>query len=829
MANQSQTLYLQDTIQLADTLVIKYEAAARAMNTYYLEYHKVDFSDEPLSKWPYYRNLAGQYVTGYDTTMRVISLDTLEEIDFTYENLQVHRATAAAYTIGSEYYRALVRRYVNQELLIQGIINPTPIAKSTAAPNFTILNWDSRYVEPQETNLLAELQIRIDAFALRWYQPRWEISQSLYAGGFWVQLTFAIIQDILNIRLANCGTRFVHSYHIWGYLGSFMRLDRWQAYLTQAQAMWLYRNIAVIVNNAGKTGTFDSLVENLLTARGIPLTKHEVWHDTSGIPDSVFPVAQMAKIPLNNFANTQDGTVAMTTIDDVLERELPLARDNRIFIDNVRKVLPVRARSSYVNQLPTKVLESQMVDRTENVPLKLSATVYNSWVWMTMHDRYVAEITITDPGTGAVLGLSPKDAIILWVYCSSKEYGITLTDIPPIMVHNVMRPMMPSYEELRSVVPDEYISREDILVAIDAYAAPGRIISREAFKQYCHAAYSATFKYRQLVAFCEDPRRRGYMEGMCNRFYLNERVSLVDTPTTYEAWFASRNIDFSAISDERLAEFGEDLYVNATGTDLKDVTAVKEIQAASIGIMTQLSSYSVQYIREINEGPFETANNIAPRFGTRGESGAERWRVPYDIRFETAGEKDRLAEFIDVGRVFNSDSIGIVEHDRMAWGRPLQFKQRGGDREHVRILVPAVSFSAYLGPGIDELCDVHFLGGIMPLAFIDPSIVPVLDTHYQAGIPLVQFDPIEIPDTTGQILREDGTPIVLESGFIMLLETMDEPQPPFDRAIIMESGTVIVWEDGRTMQLEDPAVEAMVSESGVVLLWEDGRTMQLEV
>lgn len=738
MANQQQTLYVRDIIQLADTLVIKFRAEALAMNKYYLEYHGLDFSDEPEATWPYYRNLAGQYIQGYNKLMRVTSLDSREEIDFTYENLQVHRATAQAYTIGSDYYRALLRKYPEQEPLVRGIINPVPIAKAVAAKDFEILAWDANYVEAQETNLIPLVQERLYQFVLRWWQARLTITQNLYAGGFWGLLTLENVRSIQNIRLGNCGTRFVHTYHVWGYLGSYMRLDRWRDYLTVQQTMWLYRNIAVLANNAGKTGTFEALIENILTTRGIPLTKHEIWHDVTAIPGDIYPTAEIAKVPLNRYATDNEGVVR-TTIRDVLTRELPMAKDNEVYYGTQLYNVPLLARSSYVNELPTKVLESKMVDRTENVPFKLSATVFNHWLWLVAHDRYTAEITVTEPTSGAIISLTPKDAAILWIYCCSREYGIELRDIPPVMVHNVMRPMMPSYEELRASAPETFINRGDIVVTLDHYVAPGKLISREAFQKYCHDVYSAAQAFRQMTAFCEDPRRRGYMENLCNRYFLRERVSLVSTPTTFQAWMSLRNLDFSTLNDARIAEFGEDLYAAATGTDLKDVTSMREIQAASIGIMTQLSSYSVQYIKEINSGPFETPNNVAIRFGVNAEADHEQWRVPFKQRFQKLGEREHVGVDVSMNLPLATNVKGIVEHDHVQFGKPVDFTVKHSAREHVRILIPQAKFTAYLGPSIGDLADRHVLNGIAFTEFSDPSIVSNSDSHVVTDKTFITF------------------------------------------------------------------------------------------
>lgn len=721
MAKQSQAQYLRDILQLTDSLVIKYHEAAIAVNKAYLDYHGVDYSESPLKDWPYYRNMAGQYVTGYDVPMTVLSLDTFEDIDFTYENLQIHTATRDAYTIGSTPYRELLARYPAQDGLIRGIINPTDISLSTQAPNFSILNFDKRMVESNETNLISSLQQRIDAFVLTRHRPRWGITQNLYGGAFWVNLMFAIAQDIQALRLRNCGTRFVHSYHVWGYLGSYLRLDRWQDYLTLAQSHWLYRNIAVLVNNAGKSGTFDALLKNILTDRTIPLTRHEIWHDVSKLPDDIYATAEIAKIPLNDYAVSPDGIIK-TSIAEVLGDEQPLARDNNLYYRRLLYALPQAARSSYVNQLPTKVLESKMIDRTENVPIKFSATVFNQWLYLAMQGRYTAEVTITNPVNGDTLTLTQIEAVQLWAWCVSVEYGAELKTFPAVMVHNVMRPMLPSYDDMRASVPEAYISREDILIALDWYVAPGRIISRQAFQQYCHNVFDATTFYRQRVAFCEDPRRRGYMEGLCNKFYLRTRQSLGGVTESYAAWFNGRNLDFSSLTRARIAEFGEDLYANATGTDLKDVTSLKEIQAAMIGIMTTLSSYSVHYLKNINAGPFETPNNVAARFGVRGEAERTKERWEHGIRYRNLGERESERMNLGVAVGISASQVGIQDHDFCSGPHVVNFSVKGAARTHVRLIIPRAKFSVIAGPSISDLTDRANFDGPVMVEFTDPSI-----------------------------------------------------------------------------------------------------------
>jgi hypothetical protein len=94
-------IYLDMTLLLAKTLIIKSEDAATLMNTGIMEQYGASYVDNnnPYS-WKYYLNLAGEYHS-LDSAMVVTSLDTLETIGFTKENLSSHTATAIAYQYGS--------------------------------------------------------------------------------------------------------------------------------------------------------------------------------------------------------------------------------------------------------------------------------------------------------------------------------------------------------------------------------------------------------------------------------------------------------------------------------------------------------------------------------------------------------------------------------------------------------------------------------------------------------------------------------------------------------------------------------------------------------
>jgi hypothetical protein len=201
LVNNSYTeRYLEDCILFTKTVVIKLAEAAALMNEgVAASYGKDAVDDYDPTSWKYYLNISGRYHFS-DTPMTVISIDTLEEIDFTRENLAIHTATASAYAYGTRQHYSLIDRYPDQKLLINGILTPADMAHAIAAPTGSILAYRKDLVESNEATLLTDLEAWIQAQIFRWYNVQFLMSDNLYATAFMAQLHKFILPKLLNHR-----------------------------------------------------------------------------------------------------------------------------------------------------------------------------------------------------------------------------------------------------------------------------------------------------------------------------------------------------------------------------------------------------------------------------------------------------------------------------------------------------------------------------------------------------------------------------------------------------------------------------------------------------
>ncbi|MFL9998868.1 hypothetical protein PQR34_46805 [Paraburkholderia sediminicola] len=614
-ASNYHLVYVGKVIDLAATIVIKSVDAAEAMNNYVRVFYgdaAVDQSDP--GSWHYYKNLAGEYHF-IDTPMYVVSMDTLETIAFTTENLAIHRATARAYQYGTRQYQELLTQYPRQEMLIRGILYPVDKAYAIAGTtaDATILGgYPPELVELNEYSFISRLQTWINRFRLRWFNRAYTVTDNLYLSSH-LGIMYAMLPcAIISLRKQICKTNEAHSFHVRQYLVSHGALDGYFDQLTTRQALLLYRNMLYLERNPGQRAIFSWLTDTLLTQRAIPLAEYTMRHDVSAMPTQLYPELFFKRHELN-LGYSYD-TLDRITLDQMLDKEQPTARDNAKYQADAAPDIQERMVNSASNVLQTKALESAMVDYSDASPYTLDLTLMSHWLWLAYRGLYTTVLNVENPRTGERIAIPVRDAYALMMFAFCKSIGITLDGIPPFFAMHVQRMPQPSPADLMSVVD---LADVDVRVARWLLRYPPLIpvlISSEAFYNRCQDIWRAKNIQNSIVALQERQRVRGYVDNMMNRCYADAMCDLFPGEN-YTAWFAARNLDVSAFT---LEDFGA-LYLSltraATGLDLLTTNSLASLQKAMIGLLGQLSSYSVQFMSYINTGAIVPVGYPVTRFG----------------------------------------------------------------------------------------------------------------------------------------------------------------------------------------------------------------------
>lgn len=605
-------VYRDDTIKLVRSVVVKFQPIALQMN-YWLTKdlgYLVD-EDDPYT-WKYYMNMNGEYHPT-DEMMYVRSADTLETIEFTKENLVYHRATVREYVPGSQMYESLARQYPDQVALINGILYPIDIDRAIEAQDGELLYYDPKYVEAHEDNFIFELRDWIEVFIIRWYNSNFALTDEMYLPTFWGQLFSYMVLAIMNIRLRAAKTNHAHSYHIREYLASHGHLDVYLPYLATRQRLWLYRNINFIRLNAGKADTFKRLVDNILTPRGIPLIRYTLEQNSKNMLDIHRAEVELQKHDIN-MITVQEG-LDKISVADLLEREETLARDNYQVKAESESWITDKMSMSQFSWLPTRVLDSEVIDRSNSSVRTLMSCLLNEWLHLASSDKYRAYITLNNPRTGEAMVMSVKDAYITMIYSWMKSRDQLSEFIPKCVAYEVLLDRLPTYDKLRWMSPKNIIPNKIITAIQDLFEPMGNYISTESFYMATTQMHKNYLAQWDLYSFQENMIGRGYCEQVVKMHYMNRMCTLVEGNVVWDDYFKSLGFDISDLSNTELEQLCVDAVNIATGSNLVRVITLGEIQKELLNMMEQLSSYPLQFLRNVAFTDFHVLGMVMPRIG----------------------------------------------------------------------------------------------------------------------------------------------------------------------------------------------------------------------
>lgn len=620
MSKSQYSLYIKDTFNLTRSLVIKNRITAIAINNELIARGIAVAADE--TTWKYYLNLSGiPHVS--DVPMTVTSIDTLETIEFNLYNLSQHRATAVEFNTKGAQYRELVNRYPEQTILIEGVINPVSQETVHSSPDWTIIHYDRGLVEEQETDLITKLQTWIYSIANRWLNTDYTLIEDLYAGSFIAVLFTQIPGSILDIRFGNCKTGRAHTFHIWSYLDNYHELAAFRNALSIQQALWLYRNIDTISAESYTAETFATLVDVLLTARGIPLYGYHLQHDPTLNPDS--PVIELYRRPINytgkeGFADATREASTILTDGKVLAN----ANEDMLISEVVRTENAMR--ESPANRKPTKVVETDIRDTTNIDGVDLGNLLLMQWLDLADDTRlsqsaaeegvstmrYAARISVTDPVTDTNIRLDARDAWTLTLWLLATAQGKVLTTMPQVHDYVAIKRTIPTVTELRRFTKHNDVS-DELLAHISNFPVPGVMVSAITFRQY-------VIDLRAFII--EQKFHIGNQENLNDHIALTLAVNFLYEPRsyqfdviTYNDWFTQRGMNFTSLSATDANIMALDIISKFTGdTGAKKLTTF-QVQKAMLEIVKRLANYDIQYLQNNSEAPLALVNNKTFRIG----------------------------------------------------------------------------------------------------------------------------------------------------------------------------------------------------------------------
>ena len=689
-------LYLALNLEFVKNLVIKNPYVADYINRQIEEQYgtgSVDYHSPET--WKYYLNLNGQYHFS-DSPIRIVSLDTLETIEFTKANLQVHTNTCLNYKHGSRYYKLLLEEHPGQQTLINGILNPIDLQTAVDAEDFDIIYFPDWLIEPQEHSLAFRLQEHCKAITTKWDNYRYDTTNEYFIMAYVSIVQMSLLPALLNIRLSNCGTNEAHTYHITHFLASHGHLDRYIRFMTLEQKLFLYRNIRYIERNIGKTETFQLLIEKLLTARQIPLSEFSI-RQLNTFDDKALPLIQVRRKALNTLYNVPDKDYF-----DFLEipaKEANTAPHNTLYYEARYDAVEESFKLGGSSVVQTKDLESNMVDLSGAWPDPIEVVLLREWIYHAFSGRYQATVTYRDPISFQMHSLSVQDAFIYLQYLVMTLSQIKFDRVPGFTSVKYRRPIKPGIPEIISVAPKRFLFDREALAAelISSHpTTPPRFASTFSFHEYATKVYLQCRYDWYVTSSFHEMNTRGEVEQMTRMFYATEQMVNPYEGELMSAWLAQRNLPIYDYTPEQAAALILDVFKAGSGHSYDEALSPKNIQEAMIAIMRQLTSYTIQFITNVNKLDIVPLNWSALRFATPlatvelnqlGPIGLnivdEQGRLTTDIHFETDEKSSNIVLNYETKTVYlQKEMVDMGVHKDIHVYRPLHVDALAVSSDH---------------------------------------------------------------------------------------------------------------------------------------------------
>ena len=595
-------IYRNKTVALVGSLIVKLSPVADKLNAHAEMYGYPTSTDKNL--WRYYMHLAGEYHPA-DEPMTITSLDDGTEIIFDKTVLSLHKKTRSVFNNTPAYVKELMIRYPIQANLVRGILNPIPKEQSIAAEECAILYYDRTLVETQELSIISDMERAMRSYMYRYMMESLAITDEYFVAVKVADMFAQLVPWTIALRNGYVHTAQAHSFYIRMYLASHSHLDEFMPYLTLDQMMYLYRNVNYLESNVGKQSTHDDLVTNLMTARSIPVYEYRLKHKSIDLENTTLqPAPVFVREQVNLSGAVENRNVDEWPIADIIRKEVPSARDNFSYVDNyITEATNDMAKSS-ISNLPTKILEAAAVDPEDLQPYKLNDVLINEFIHLAADGKYIGNIEIMNPVSGATMKLSIKDAFVLFLYSYYVgKHDVALVEVPTVLAIDVAKFQWIPDDEYRSLLPDNPWGRwdDDIDYFMDGqYELPNPITTPEDFMELCQDVLErkrARYEYVYRGDRLPDIAAR---HALFNHSYTDiHRSFATSNYSTYAEFFRYIGLDVEEMIDETWLDLAHTTLDAATHFETEGVISLREIQSAMVRLFKRLSSYTIQFIETI--------------------------------------------------------------------------------------------------------------------------------------------------------------------------------------------------------------------------------------
>lgn len=647
--------YLKETILLTKSITVKCNKEAELYNQYVRDILKQPVDQSDKSTWRYYRHLAALYHS-VDRPVTIISLDNGQEVTLDQSTIELHKFTRAELLKYDYYYKELIDRYPDQELFIKSLISTSSRLNAKAISeleDFTIVTYNDTLVEEQETNLISELQVRINNYKNTKLLTTYSLMDSYYLASLFHILYNFIVTTLIALRLKNAKTQLAHSYHILNYLASHHGLDKYYNYLTKNQVLFLYRNLLYLNNHSGRNHIFSTLIQKLFTDNKVSITNY-IMKQSNSTTDEGYMEYRFNQTPLNKTPLVYD--TRDFSLEELRDREVTIVPNNDKEYKFHQTEIDCKHKNSLYSMLLTKDLEITLTDNSNDVKYKLLPTITDYWAHLLNMKQLNYIATVVDPITNVSYSLHTEDLFKLFVIALYKYNDIDLIEFPVYTSTRVYKTNLPTLKELYSVFYKKTYTLtktcEQVHFSVPRY-------------RYCTTSYAFNELITDLYTFNLGvwllQANTGDKE---NNAQLDLFVENLHTRSEYRFNNETVGQFLKRIGLEYILTYNQetlyDIVINtlnaATYNKLGDIGKNKYTQEALVEVFKRFTSYSVQIIDRYISSESILLLQRSPSYSVHMDSSKNCYTIPNSEYLDVYSSKKTTERVSEADKVTHTNS-----------------------------------------------------------------------------------------------------------------------------------------------------------------------------
>lgn len=598
----------QNTL-LAKSLVIKVADVATVINKDVV--NKGHTVLENMKTWKYYQNLAGiRHPTNKDVQITILENSTIGVLS--KELLDKYPYTKAELLKNDIFYQNIINRNPAEYDYIQGCLYPVDIEKAIKAKDGSILAYNHDLIEPNEYNLIKEIEQYTQSFISRWHNREYTIIEELYLPAMLGVMYASLPAKILNLRMDKMLTSEVHSFHVEHELRSSLDIYDAVQFLTKETVIWLYKNISNIKKNIGRDGNFELIVKKLLTASNIGVGKYNLYkNNPKKIADrlanqSKFEYAETKILVehLNEYLTSKGSEKdTITVVTDEMKEFITsdLTELEKTNLANMTTLINQNLTNDVKNtkEFGTKVVEIETYKYFKRHGQDLFKICLDYIIYGIEKNTFRFNITYIDPNTGLSYRITPRGAllmllkVIMWLTnnkdlkLKSVYYDLVLESDPNCM-----------YEAYKLFLQDEYTNKL-FPELMQAYPAVDRLCSSAIDVQSLINSVTNYF----VTYWAYDVNSENSMVS-CNLKYLMNictvkgkyKLTDVEEGVDIDTLLKEENITYELQDSYNLWNSLSSIVKIITNIDLDELSTIKEINSAFKTLLRKLIAYTTQIL-----------------------------------------------------------------------------------------------------------------------------------------------------------------------------------------------------------------------------------------